>query len=335
MWLFDDILKKPAPSAPVWGMTDGSSAGSSGASGQGSGSGYDPLAGPVNPIKIEKTLETSIMTEAPAQATTPNSPAAVSVMADDDASSILISSSTPTPQVSPVVEIISSEPSPVIMMSEPTSMASSPIVTIEETPIVEGVVPAVEPQVSSAPDFSGLFGESPAEAVVTPVVESPVVAPVVESLFWVSEPTPVVAVEKEEEVEEALPSDEEDATFDNPEAFILASITKIEHMIRNIDAAHQMDLDKAKSYKEQKEKYAALEAGSYEDAARLDAKRAHAEKMKKYFHTELTKAENIENSHPDVSAVESTLTGIVVNQSISDTMDRPQKAHKTKQVEHA
>jgi hypothetical protein len=207
---------------------------------------------------------------------------------------------------------------------------------MEETHIVEEVSPVAEPQVSSAPDFSGLFGEVPAEAVVIPVVESPVVAPAVESLFWVPEPTPVVAIEeKEVVVEESLPSDEEDATFDNPEAFILASITKIEHMISNIDIAHQADLDRAKSYKEQKEKYAALEAGSYEDAAKLDAKRAHAEKMKKYFHTELTKAENIENSHPDVSAVESTLTGIVVNQTISDTMDRPHKTHKTKQVERA
>ncbi len=104
--------------------------------------------------------------------------------------------------------------------------------------------------------------------------------------------------------------------FENPLSFIEASIEKIDTMIEHIVMTHSIKLEEASGYKQEKEKFAELEAAAYRDAEKMMKEKAHAEKMKTYF---INQQSHAEEGDQTPESVETTLTSLSVKNSVNTT----------------
>lgn len=139
MWLFDELLKKPPQtggdtgSAPTWGQPQGTGQ----SQGDDSTAQSQPVQEPV--FKIEKTEEQQISTEAKVLPSTPEAPA---VVAEEDASDILVSWDSALPQDNQPIDSLQTAQS-------------------EDTLVEQNEAPETIPSADLAP--SDILSEAPSE----------------------------------------------------------------------------------------------------------------------------------------------------------------------------
>lgn len=271
------------------------------------------------PIQIQKSEEISITTESAAE-TASSTPPPVTIMAESDASSILISSTPSTP----------------VIITASTEDSTTPIIATPSESLISNIeVTAPAPAITKTPevvDLGNLFGETKAEEVdiVTPTAEPTIVeatvepAPIIEESITETESTPIMeevapivasstpvettvipeaieigssitveeptlTVEAPLVSESVIDLDSEtteevaEESYEHPSEFITASIARIDAMIARIDTAHGTKLSEALGYKTEKEKYTALEEQAYADAEKYVTEKDHALSMRNYF----------------------------------------------------
>lgn len=121
-------------------------------------------------------------------------------------------------------------------------------------------------------------------------------------------------------------------SYEHPAEFIADSIARIDAMISRIDIAHGTKLEEALGYKSEKEKYTALEDQAYADAEKYVIEKEHALTMRTYFVEQWEITTNKQDtSNSSVSSIETTLTGLAVQNAVSETVkdERKTKAKKT------
>jgi hypothetical protein len=211
-----------------------------------------------------------------------------------------------------VPEIVSVEPTPI--MEESITVTESTPIMEEATPIVASSTPVETTVIPEAIEIeSNTTVEEPAITAETPIVSESVID-------FGSEAT-----------EEAVAEE----SYEHPSEFITASIARIDAMIARIDAAHGSKLSEALGYKTEKEKYTALEEQAYADAEKYVTEKDHALSMRNYF-VEQWKAAGVKTegktSEP-VASVETTLTGLAVQNAVSETVKHEKKTKAKKQEE--
>ncbi len=200
--------------------------------------------------------------------------------------------------ITDMIAEVSSTETPTVMMSEPIV----PVVeAVEVEPIVDEVAP-VTPELESS-----VVPEPELTPVVETIVDSSIIGSITES-----EPT-VEAVE----------------TYEHPTEFIEASIARIDAMIARIDAIHNSKLEEALGYKAEKEKYTALEEQAYADAEKYVGEKDHALAMRTYF-VDQGKAGGLTTPEP-IASVETTLTGLAVQNAVSETVKSEKKTKAKKE----
>ena len=326
MWLFDDILKKPVnqtlPNDPL-----GSGMGGWSPMGGVQGSGQPPQDDHSTPIFIEKSSEETVFwadSEA-ASIEAMNAPAlAPTAHAEEDTSSILMSS-TPTPvEVTPMVTEV--PPLPIVeavVMPEmvPTPLIqTAPIATIESPAVIEASPTIAEMPVVTATSNASIFDSimsapsAPTETQAVTTAPMEMVVPEVLVPTTVSETTPVAAVP----VTAAIPMTPATTivsthSFATPREFIEKSIANIDVMMTNIDTRHNAKEIEEESYRIEKLRFTELEQTAHTEKIIMDKERAHAVHMRKILEAELVRDES--NKSP-ITHVESTLTALGTEHAI-------------------
>ncbi len=118
-------------------------------------------------------------------------------------------------------------------------------------------------------------------------------------------------------------------TYEHPTEFIEASITRIDAMIARIDNIHNTKLEEALGYKAEKEKYTTLEEQAYADAEKYVTEKEHALTMRTYF-VDQGKAAGSKTTEA-VASVETTLTGLAVQNAVSETVKHEKKLKAKKE----
>lgn len=174
------------------------------------------------------------------------------------------------------------------------------------------------------------------------------------------------SVEKKEELV-AAPS------FLHPKEFIEKSINDIDTMIMDIDTAHASKITEAEGYGAEKNKFATLETDAYTAATKLDEEKAQALHVRELLEKELSTAETDEAAlealmpnktsevlaeknasvvaesvsssptpeptpvieSPVVGSVETTLTGLAVQNTVTETMETKSETTPTLVVSEA
>jgi hypothetical protein len=323
MWLFDDLIHKPAPTQ-VWAWTGAPMQGWSGQQ-QGSGNPQDPLqvsSTPQTPVIlsqetpminaqpqqviIQKSSEESILTEKPIvqNRELPNVPSAVINPAHDDDGSLLvvwdddlIVNESPENEVGNVFETPSAAPMAYVPPPEPAYV-----------PPANNVI---DPNTTSKQSLRDIQLNRMLSSEGTPTISEQDES-MLSNLFWgpseVAESTPITTPEVEE-----TPVHEE--IFENPVAFIEASIKDLDLMIEHIVETHTAKLEEAAGYKSEEEKFAGLKVWAYADGEKMMKEKAHAEKMRTYFLNQKDHALGVESGTPRES-VETTLTSLSVKNSV-------------------
>lgn len=311
MWLFDDILKKPqdtTPADPLGQGIGGSTGDDSSSTGSGGNPPTDDTVLTQKPEFLIQKSETKSLfdTEEKNEAIilTPDSPLEVpEIHAEVGGASVLGADS---PSETPVTD------SPLFIQNE------------EEI---------VSPEASS----TSILGFSDTDTTRSPT----------DSLFGNSSP---VTEEKTES---------KTLSFLHPKEFIEKSINDIDTMITDLDNAHASKITEAEGYGAEKDKFATLETDTYAAATKLDEEKAQALHVRELLEKELSTAETDEaalealmpkeasptlaeentpvtaesatpspaweptpvSESPVVGSVETTLTGLAVQNTVTETMD--------------
>ncbi|GAB0174695.1 MAG: hypothetical protein HHAS10_05740 [Candidatus Altimarinota bacterium] len=317
MGLFDDILKKPnsptgqqvnpptdplMSSAPMGGQQGSTQSGAQG----GSGTSTTPT--------IIKTTASTVFGPSNETEMTPFQNSSPKVHAEEDSSSVIVSSIqqgiAPTTPIAPIAPI--QEPMIVTPLVEPaTNQVQSPSLIPEGNSTPEPTLIQQEPEVSSQkssspdspqpsdalniPQGPSLFDHIMSDDEPKVPAESPVVAP---AAFNFEAPNPLVKSSSEE-----LPEDIEapvsvkkplssssmtsQAHYSTPREFIEKSLENIEAMLETIDKRHNSKMTEAEGYRMEKMRFAELEKNAYAEAEIMDRERDHTLRMKTIFEKEL------------------------------------------------
>lgn len=327
MWLFDDILKKPQDTTPADPLGQGGS-GSTGDDSSSTGSGGNPPTDDTVLVQkpeflIQKSEAKSLFdTEEKNEAIvlTPDSPLEVpEVHAEEGGVSILWAD---TPSETPA--------------------ADSPLFIQNEEEITH-------PEVST----TSILGLSDTDTATTS-------APT-DSLFGNISP---VAEEKTEN---------QTFSFLHPKEFIEKSINDIDKMLADLDTAHASKIAEAEGYGAEKNRFATLETDTYAAASMLDEEKAQALNVRELLEKELSKTEKDEttlealmpketapviaedsapiatesiaptpsvevapvSAAPVAGSVETTLTGLAVQNTVTETIETQTEATPTPVVSEA
>jgi hypothetical protein len=297
MWLFDDILKKPAtnpipPADPLAGSTP---------IWQGS-TGDDGNA----PVIIKTEASTVFGPGSEAEAMKAVLPPEPTVHAEEDYSSVLVKTEEPVATVvaTPIVEtsVVATAPvvAEIVPIVEPAPLAIENPVATAPTPQVDALTsdaltipqgpslfdhimsdtPAIAPTVTASPtpdavsslisDTNTATASSVAPAVETPIVEAPV------------------------------------HSFSTPRELIEKSLESAAAMLANIKNRHDAKMEEAESYRKEKMRFAELEKNAYTEAEIMDREYDHGVRMEEIFKNELatddanrTKKAAHENKHEE------------------------------------
>lgn len=294
MGLFDDILKKPQETTPSDTTGQGGSSSGSG--------GNDPLLTDKPAFLIQKTEESSLF-DAPITKTE-DVPLESPVMhAEDGGNSVLVNSEE-TPQKAPE--------------------NSDEHLAIEETPAMK----AFSETMPTENIFS--FGQE-SEKKEEEKKENPLFA----------ESSPILG---NTEIQEKK--------ILHPQEFLKNSIADIDSMIAELDTTHDAKIQEAEGYGKEKEHFASLEESAYDEAKDLDAEKSQALHVRELLEKELSTAENAtpiaehlgdiaedavknnvevapieesyfekESSEVVAGSVETTLTNLAVQNTVTETME--------------
>lgn len=359
MWLFDDLLKKPT----VDNSAHDDSTGSTGSNpptddgSTGSNPPSDPFVQSANSLEIQKTEEISIITESPAE-TAAAMPSPVTVNAVEDTSSIIIWTTTPAPSVQ--------DESPISVIPDESHLfqnveLSTPSVTAPSEPLVQDIgildlrdessTPAEIPSVSvieeddslmdilsedtaSVPSdvevVQGISDVAPVSEIVPSPTETPVTADVITRSLDVDTSNAIISqlIENTDSIV-GTPTVE---LYEHPADFIEASIERIDAMIERIDEIYDAKMTEALGYKSEKEKYTNLEQQAYLDAQKYVQEKKHALAMRLYF-VEQGKIDEKTVSTNAIASVETTLTGLAVQNAVSETVKSEKKKPKKEKAE--
>jgi hypothetical protein len=109
-------------------------------------------------------------------------------------------------------------------------------------------------------------------------------------------------------------------------------------MITRIDTAHNSKLEEALGYKTEKEKYTTLEEQAYTDAEQYTEEKDHALAMRAYFANQSTPQSVTEVSVvaetpvENIASVETVMTGLAVQNAVTEAV-KPEKKAKVKKEE--
>ncbi len=185
---------------------------------------------------------------------------------------------------------------------------SAPAVTTESP--VDAVVPETQTEDAS---FSVLFGSDATPETDTTVqaisAEETPEEPV-DSFHFLDEVAETPVVEGTTTIETA-------ETPENTDAFIVASLAKLDDMLAIIDAKKEKHLAQAAEYKTQKEELAEKEKAENTLAREQDTERNRIESLAKLLRKESEKEDTIESS------VNTALTGIAVKESVEKAVKTP------------
>lgn len=343
-----------------------------------------PAPAPV--VMIQKSDETSITTESPKD-TAPSAPPPAQILADDDASSILISSS---PSASSDIVVSSPEATPIIVTSEPTEnenlishieVSSTPVTPTPSAPVINDLgnlfssdieVASTSPVIESNTDDvlmmdevaptldapeevknEGIFSfseEASEETTLTEDTHTEAISEQTESIIATKTPesTPMNLIEESPIFGSDATDTASQDIYEHPSEFIAASIAKIDAMVTKIDATHSAKLEEALGYKTEKEKYTLLEETAYADAQKLIEEKDHALGMRSYFveqgnresgkksevSSEITEIKRTESSEI-TDSMETTLTGLAVQNVVTETVKAPKAKKEAAKTEEA
>lgn len=308
MWLFDELLKKPSQtggdtgSAPAWGQPQGTGQ----SQGDDSTAQSQPVQEPV--FKIEKTEEQQISTEAKVLPSTPEAPA---VVAEEDASDILVSWDSALPQQpieslqttqseDTLVEqneasetIPSADLAPSDILSEASSEESHGTDETAQDALNQDILALHSQEDSIQESSTDLVQATPTD----PIQESPLFnfgLPDTPTSEQSTEAEPTVEQTIEEESMNFSPAEVVQANTDpgNLTAYIKNNIQQSDVLIAKLDTTHTAKLEEAAGYKSEKERFSQLEEEAYADAERMMVEKAHTERMKAYFVEQLAQANN-------------------------------------------
>lgn len=249
-------------------------------------------------------------------------PSVAQATAIEDASSIIVSDVSPiaSTEVSSI-QIEPIETSPLIV--------DTPEEVVSSSPEVHEVSLQVQDTHTEAPvDLSNLFWSSDEETVS--VINTP-------SEVGITEASPAIIPEITIADTVSGVSISSDDEFSHPHEFIEMSLEKVRAMILSINKRHDAKLEEALGYKTEKEKYASLEEATYEEAEKLIWEREHAESMESYFQSQLEKlspkqAPVTEQAPPAAlpsSSVETTLTGLAVQNTVTEVVEKSEQPSET------
>lgn len=345
MWLFDDLIKKPANTDTSWSSGSGNGFGWSNPAGGTSSWGTSWSSGSGGAIFIEKTSEQTIFgpnTESQnidkENAVSPEP----TVHAEADASPILMSSSEMinttnnfSESVTPAWEsqVISTNNGYINNTTTPLDITLEWSSTFDiQTIWVQNSIPNNGISINTTqsplqnltstgqssqgtlpdqnPASSNLFGnilEKTEESQVTPNLVDPM------SADLASETAPNAA-----EIMGNTPVVDVGHDFSTPREFIEKNLVSIDTMMANIDKRHEAKIREAEGYKAEKLRFTELEKSAYSEASIMDRERDHALHMKKILEAELerdTANRNPKSEEP--KHVESSLSEIGTEHAIS------------------
>ncbi len=219
--------------------------------------------------------------------------------------------------------LMPTQESPLILAPEASGIAEltltheeSSIMTTPSTPIAESVALPVETNTEVSPLFA--FGSIESEKTENAIKPSEVARS--------TESVPPATV-----TEGSVLSGQK---IFHPKEFIEKSITDIDVMIGEIDQAHDAKIQEAEWYGNEKKHFAELEKATYGEARTLDDEKSHALHVRNLLEGELGKGlDALQKNHTSAS-VETAMTGIAVQNTVTETMESKKEVHKKPHLAH-
>lgn len=314
MWLFDDILKKPAATSGQGNpWTDPiSGAGASGGQWAWTASWWG-----ATPVIVKSESSTVFWPESEAEKIRDQNawPSIPTVHAEEDSSSVLMPASQASAPIAPVAPA----PEPIVV----APVAEAPVVPVAPTPIMPEMAQAplpppqmtqIPPQDTQAtpvapaavsqdalqiPAWPSLFDHLMNDDA--PAAPAPAIAPTPTSVGFQFEaapaPAPMVAPaaptpEAPSQSNIANTSPMSASSYATPREFIEKSLDNIDTMLETIDSRHTAKMTEAEGYRMEKMRFAELEKNAYAEAEVMDRERDHTLRMKAIFERELETDEN-------------------------------------------